>query len=294
MMNTVSCAAGPLMLTLGLEGGVVVALRKGEQAWLKAGGEAHRDGAAATETSARYHGAYPLLPFIGRLADGRFSWAGEAYALPPHALVAPHALHGLGWERRWAVASHATSAITLSLHHPGDDAWPFAFQAKQHFALHPWGLALTMTLTNQHRAPAPAQLGWHPYFPSARARLATAFKRRWESNERGLPEKPLPLRDAHWAVEETVGDHCFEGPAQAALIWPDRALRLAWSSTPHSPFQGAVLYLPEAADFFCCEPITACPNALSATEPHVRGVVTLAPGESLQLSIALREEGFPT
>lgn len=292
MMNTVSCTAGPLTLILGLEGGVVVELRKGEEAWLKAGGEAQRDGAAASNASARYHGAYPLLPFIGRLADGRFSWAGEAYALRPHALVAPHALHGVGWERRWAVASQASNAITLSLDHPGDDVWPFAFRAKQHFALHPWGLALTLTLTNQHHAPAPAQLGWHPYFPSAGAGLATAFKLHWASDERDLPGKPLPLRHAHWTVEKTVWDHCFEGAAQAALTWPGRALRLAWSSTPRSPFRGAVLYLPEAADFFCCEPVTARPNALNATDPHARGVVTLAPGESLQLSIALRDEGF--
>ena len=48
-MDTVSCTAGRLTLTLGLEGGVVVDLRKGDQPWLKAGGEAGRDGAAATE-----------------------------------------------------------------------------------------------------------------------------------------------------------------------------------------------------------------------------------------------------
>jgi aldose 1-epimerase len=291
-MDTVSCTAGPLTLTLGLEGGVVVALRKGEQPWLKAGGEAERDGAAASETSARYHGAYPLLPFIGRLADGRFSWDGAAYALPPHPLATPHALHGVGWERRWAVIAHGASALTLTLDHPGDDSWPFAFRAEQHFALHAWGLALTMTLTNQHRAPAPAQLGWHPYFPSAGARLGTAFTQRWESDDRDLPAQPVPLPNARWAVKETVWDHCFEGPAQATLAWPGHALRLAWSSTPRSPFRGAVLYLPEAADFFCCEPVTACPNALTAADPHARGVVTLAPGESLQLSIALREAGL--
>ena len=291
-MDTVSCTAGPLTLTLGLEGGVVVELRKGERPWLKAGGEAHRDGAAATETSARYHGAYPLLPFIGRLADGRLAWSGEDYALPAHPLAAPHALHGVGWERRWAVAAHAPSALTLALEHPGDEAWPFAFRAEQHFALHAWGLALTMRLTNRHGAPAPAQLGWHPYFPSAGARLGTAFTQRWESDDRDLPGQPVPLTDARWTVEETVWDHCFEGPAQAALAWPGHALRLAWSSTPRSPFRGAILYLPDAADFFCCEPVTACPNALAAVNPHARGVVTLAPGESLQLSIALREAGL--
>jgi aldose 1-epimerase len=289
-MDTLSCTAGPLSLTLGLEGGVVVALRKGDQPWLKAGGEAARDGAAASETSARYHGAYPLLPFIGRLADGHLSWAGVDYRLPAHPLTAPHGLHGVGWERRWTVAAQAASNLTLSLDHPGDDSWPFAFRAEQHFALRPWGLALTMTLTNRHGAPAPAQLGWHPYFPSAGARLGTAFTQRWESDDRDLPSQPVPLPKARWAVEETVWDHCFEGPAQAALAWPGRALRLAWSSTPRSPFRGAVLYLPEAADFFCCEPVTACPNALATANPHARGVVTLASGESLQLSIALREE----
>jgi aldose 1-epimerase len=198
----------------------------------------------------------------------------------------------VGWERRWTVAAHTASALTLALDHSGDDSWPFAFRAAQHFALHSWGLALTMRLTNQHRAPAPAQLGWHPYFPSAGARLGTAFNQRWESDDRDLPGQRVPLPAARWAVEDTVWDHCFEGPAQAALAWPGHALRLAWSSAPRSPFRGAVLYLPEAADFFCCEPVTACPNALATANPQARGVVTLAPGESLQLAIALREEGL--
>ena len=94
-MDTVSCTAGPLTLTVGLEGGVVVELIKGKQPWLKAGGEAKRDGAAATETSSRYHGAYPLLPFIGRLADGRFSWAGVSY--PSHPTPWRRPMRSMAW-----------------------------------------------------------------------------------------------------------------------------------------------------------------------------------------------------
>ena len=41
-----------------------------------------------------------------------------------------------------------------------------------------------------------------------------------------------------WAVEETVWDHCFEGPAQGALAWPGQALRPAWSSAPARPSGG--------------------------------------------------------
>ena len=83
-----------------------------------------------------------------------------------------------------------------------------------------------------------------------------------------------PTRAGPWRKR---WDHCFEGPARA--LPGGRALRLAWSSAPLA-LQGAVLYLPEASDFFC-EPVTACPNALTAADPAARGVVALAPGESL-------------
>lgn len=299
-MSTLTLTRGPLTLTLGRGGGVVQGLRWGDQPLLWEGGErswdgrqGRRDPATPLACSARYSGAYPLLPYPGRLQDGALRFQGQAWSLPAHPLTAPHALHGTGWERTWAVTAEGPSMLTLALRHAGDVHWPFAFTATQTFILTSQGLTLELALRNDHGGPAPAQLGWHPYFPSRGATLETRFHHRWDPDHRDLPQRRTPIAGPQrWAVKDTDWDHCFEGPRQARLNWPTHGLRLAWSSTPRSPFRGAVLYLPRNADFFCCEPVTACPNALASAEPGARGVVTLAPGERLRLSLTLQAIGL--
>ena len=137
-MDTVSCTAGPPTLTVGLEGGVVVELLKGKQPWLKRRGRgqagwrrSHRDLVALS----RGLSAPALYRPLGRRA--LFLGWGQLHLLPPHvpggAPCAPWRGLGTALGRRLPRGQrHA-----LSLDHPGDDARPFAFRAKQHFALHP-------------------------------------------------------------------------------------------------------------------------------------------------------------
>jgi aldose 1-epimerase len=48
---------------------------------------------------------FPLVPYANRIADGRFLFAGETYALPRNMEGQDHPLHGVGWIRGWDVES---------------------------------------------------------------------------------------------------------------------------------------------------------------------------------------------
>ena len=51
--------------------------------------------AIAGSTDARDRAAFPLVPFAGRIARGRFNVAGRAIQLRSNLPPEPHAIHGL-------------------------------------------------------------------------------------------------------------------------------------------------------------------------------------------------------
>src|SRR5262245_27743880 len=47
--------------------------------------------------------SFPLVPYSGRICDGRFSFQGRDIALPLNFLPEPHSIHGQGWLVPWKV-----------------------------------------------------------------------------------------------------------------------------------------------------------------------------------------------
>ena len=51
-------------------------------------------------------GCYPMVPWAGRVREGRFEWAGEVHSLPIN--MPPHAIHGTVFNRPWKRVDAAT------------------------------------------------------------------------------------------------------------------------------------------------------------------------------------------
>ncbi|RYF32382.1 MAG: hypothetical protein EOO21_06900, partial [Comamonadaceae bacterium] len=148
---------------------------------------------AATLTSARQSGCYPLVPFSNRIGQASLVWQGTQHPLVRNNGDEPHAIHGVGWQRAWSeLDSDATSAMLAYEHRP-DASWPFAFDCSHTFRLSPRGLEMTLALTNQSDRPAPAGLGWHPWF-NKRPGSHIAFRAtgRWEMGPDKLPTVRTP------------------------------------------------------------------------------------------------------
>jgi len=222
---------------------------------------------------------FPMVPYVNRVAHGRFEFAGHPVQLARNWSQDPHPLHGQGWKASWDVVSHSATRATLRFE-GGADEWPWRYRSEQEFDLQPDSLSVELSIENRGDGPMPAMLGLHPYFPGAdRARLEVKLPRVWLADGGALPLEEVPT-PAAWsfatgrAVREVALDHGFVGwSGPAVLRWPDRTVTL---TAPECGFLH--IYTPRIRDFFCVEPQNAAPGALGRTE-----AATIAPGQRVSI-----------
>jgi len=285
LVNADTCVelrAGALRLALRPDlGGSIAGLWHGELPVL-------RSSEAQALAGARGAACYPLLPYSNRLGYRRFRWLGREYTTQANFDDSPHSVHGIGWQRPWRVDDADAGSVLLRLSHAGDADWPFPFEASQRFTLTPEQLTVELAFTNTAAHPAPAGLGWHPYFPKrSRSRLHAELTERWESDPSGLPTRPVPQPGIDGDVAHLAFDHCFGGWQGPARIRDERlSLRLS-ASLPY-----LVVYTPALKDYFCVEPVSHVSNALHMAEPAQHGLQTLSPGATVEAWMRL-EIGRP-
>ncbi len=264
-----------------LLGGCVLGLWLGETAVLRPASHGVRHAGQSA--------AYPLVPYSNRIGQGRMAWRGETYRLRNGFNNEPHALHGVGFMRPWAVVEQVTSGLVLRLTHEPDEFWPFAFEAEQRFELGPDGLRLTMSVRNTDARCQPMGVGWHPYFvrrPGSAIELPVS--KQWLAGDDVLPREPREVQGLRGAVADMRLDHCFEGVGAEAQL-TDNLLQVALEADGRY----WVVYTPLDADFFCVEPVTHLNNAVQQTEPTWHGLKALDQGGELQLHIRLTARRTP-
>ena len=233
---------------------------------------------------------FPLVPYANRIDGGRFTFAGQRVQLTPTPGFEPHALHGDGWRRAWAVEAAEAEFAVLNLHHPRGD-WPWAWRARQTVRLTGAGLEIELALTNEDEWPMPAGLGLHPYFVRrADAVLALDAEGVWEVDDRLIPTR----RSAPGAVFDWSGgrrldeapfvDHAYDGWSGAAVVSDGRrTIALRASANARSVH----VYVPSGQDFFCVEPVTHRPDALNAPAAEADAVPVLQPGETATVTLTI-------
>ena len=230
--------------------------------------------------AARQAASFALLPYSNRIDRGRFMWQGRPHSLALGAESGPHALHGVGHLSRWTVEAatlpSGPAEVALVLEHRADDRWPFDFTARQLLQLTPTMLRAELSLTNTSAQPAPAGLGWHPYFPKrSRSRLHVECSGRWETGASKLPTQLVPQPGIDGDVARLDYDHVFEGVTGAARIRDER-----FALTLRSSLDRLVVYTPQDKDYFAVEPVSHVTDAINRPAPSALGLVTLQPGQS--------------
>lgn len=240
--------------------------------------------------TARQSGSYPLVPFSNRIARATLNWQGTSHPLVSNNAPEPHAIHGIGWQRPWTVLDEDPGLVMLAYEHSADAAWPFAFDSSQVLRLRGRSLELTLALTNQSPQPAPAGLGWHPFFVKRPAsRIAFGAGGRWEMGPDKLPttRSPSPGIDADCASLDV--DHCFDG-------W-DGVVRLRddlLHTTVRSSLQRLVVFTNKSRDVIAIEPVSHVNNAINlvaaGADADGLGLRTLQPGETLTAQMSIDVE----
>jgi aldose 1-epimerase len=230
---------------------------------------------------------FPLVPYPNRIAAGRFTFAGKAYAIPPNHPAFPHPLHGLGWLKPWAVTAQAQNTAALTCSHKADENWPWDWSATQRFELSEHALRITLELVNGAEQAMPAGLGLHPYFVRrAGDALRFAAAGVWHNDEAMLPVRP-GAADAlgdfmHGAMpsERSLIDNCFFGWTGAANWGEAVTVTATGSSFLH-------VYAPPGEDFVCLEPTSQMPDALNQADFLKAGGTVLKPGASQVLGMEI-------
>ncbi len=238
---------------------------------------------AGSLRNVREAASYPLVPFSNRVAQAKLVWQGTAHPLVQNFAPEPHAIHGVGWLRPWAVLESDEHFAMLSLEHEADSAWPFAFDASQTFRLKDDTLELTLSVTNQAATDAPVGLGWHPFFVKrARSRIAFAATGRWDMGTDKLPTERRVVSGLDVNCAQLDIDHCFDGWSGTVHLRDERFhLRV------ESGLQCLVVYTNDQKDFVCVEPVSHVNNAMNQNTAQALGVRVLGPGQSWSATMSV-------
>ncbi|MDO9116035.1 MAG: aldose 1-epimerase [Polaromonas sp.] len=244
--------------------------------------------------SVRLAGSYPLVPFSNRVGHATLKWQGTSHPLVQNNGPEPHAIHGLGWQRPWQVLDQDDQLLMLAFEHSADASWPFAFDASQTFRLSGNTLELTLSMTNQSAMPAPAGLGWHPYFVKrSRSHIAFEATGRWEMNEEKLPTHRQPMHGLDGDCAALDVDHCFDGWNGVVHLRDEKMhTRIA------SNLGRLVVFTNPQRDFVAIEPVSHVNNAVNllqagAGQADELGIQVLAPGESTSAHMSIQVEPAP-
>lgn len=241
--------------------------------------------------SARLAGSFALVPFSNRVGQATLKWAGTSHPLVQTQAGEPHAIHGVGWLRPWEVLDDSDQFALLSYRHKPDAAWPFAFDASQAFRLSDRELEMTLSITNQSAAPAPAGLGWHPYFVKrGGSHITFQASGRWEMGEDKLPTRREHSSGLDVDCAGLDVDHCFDG-WRGVVHLRDAVLHTRVSSS----LERLVVYTQPARDSVAIEPVSHVNDAVNLMARHgftaqELGLRVLQPGESMSAEMSIRVE----
>jgi aldose 1-epimerase len=181
-----------------------------------------------------------LIPFPGRVADGRYVFDGEAFQLERNDKEGPNAIHGFVRTLPWVVAAQeanrALFEVSLTAEHYASKGYPFSLRTRVSYELNEQGLTCSFEVRNIGERIAPVGVGFHPYFTVGSSVIDDDVVRipgaaSLEFNERLAPTgRIIPVAGTKWdyRTARPIGarrfNHCYvqlerdaEGSATATL-----------------------------------------------------------------------------
>jgi aldose 1-epimerase len=123
-----------------------------------------------------YRGAV-LAPWPNRIADGRYSFAGESYELPLTEPARRTALHGLVLWNAWSVLTSSSprggrpNQLSLGCRIWPQQGYPFLLDLEMHYSLGADGLTIVLAAKNAGDRSAPYGCSIHPYLVAGAGRV---------------------------------------------------------------------------------------------------------------------------
>ena len=244
-----------------------------------------------------------LVPFPGRIGDGRYVFDGQRFQLECNDKEGPNAIHGfvrsLPWHVQEVRSNRAMFEICLDAETYAGRGYPFSLAVGLLYDLGVSGLTCTFTVKNVGQLAAPLGVGFHPYFTVGtmvidEAEVQIPGAAYVEFNERLVPTgKVLSVVGTSWDYRRFRGigrqrfNHCYvqlerdaQGIAMASLRHPVSGHVIDLTMDP--AFSAVVVYTGDAiADApraaLAIEPMTCASDAFNHPD---WGLKRLVPGET--------------
>jgi len=248
-----------------------------------------------------------LMPWPGRIEDGRYTFGGRELQLPWTEPGRRTAHHGLVRWAAWTVVEHTSGSVSLLHRVPAQPGYPWSLELQVSYDLSADGLTVTQTATNLSDTEAPFAAGAHPYLCVGPGQIDTweltlPASRRTLVDERKLPVGSEDVEGTDFdfrisrPIKETVFDDAFgdldrdpsgrtnvvlEGDRDGVTLWVDETVNWLQVFSADAPEQGGRRAL-------AIEPMTAQANAFRTGED----LTVLAPsgqaGDDFSMSWGIR------
>lgn len=252
-----------------------------------------------------------LIPFPGRVAEGRYSFDGLSLQLERNDKEGPNAIHGFVRNLPWRMHQDKAHAVMFEVSLDAADyaprGYPFSVVVHVTYSLNAHGLSCAFSVRNIGGTAAPVGVGFHPYFTVGTERVDEAEAKipaggYLEFNEQLAPTgRVIAAKGTDWDYREfrTIGprrfNHCYlelerdtAGMASASLR--DRKTGRTIDVVMDRAFSALVVYTGDAiADAprqaLAIEPMTCATDAFNHPE---WGLKRLLPGEAFAGSYTVR------
>lgn len=245
-----------------------------------------------------------LMPFPGRIADGRYQFDGEVFQLERNDKEGPNAIHGFVRSVPWQVLRRDAAAVVFRVQLLAEvyasKGYPFSLDIELTYQLHARGISCAFSIRNIGPHPAPVGAGFHPYFtvgglPIHETELQIPASAFVEFNQRLVPTGRLVSVDGtewDYRTRRPIGsrqfNHCYvdltrdaDGLSRAVLLSRESGRRI--EVTMDRTFSALVVYtgdaIPGAArQAVAIEPMTCATDAFNHPE---WGVIRLLPDKTV-------------
>lgn len=190
-----------------------------------------------------------LIPFPGRVAEGRYTFDGQQLQLELNDKEGPNAIHGfvrtLPWSAQQVASNEVAFEVQLEAANYASKGYPFSLAIRVAYRLETQGLTCSFAVRNVGCEVAPVGVGFHPYFTVGTALIDEAealipASGYLEFNDRLAPTgKILDVQDTEWDFRKCrrIGtrrfNHCYvglecdaDGMATATLQHPGNGRRI--------------------------------------------------------------------
>jgi aldose 1-epimerase len=226
---------------------------------------------------------FPLIPYAGRLRDGRFELEGRSFRLPLNAPPERHSSHGDGWTRSWSLTHLDRRSAIMTL--GADDVAPFRYQFTQLIIVEQDRLSIELSAGNLSDHRIPMGFGLHPYFSDRagafiRAKLPSRW--RWDAEMMPTSREVNPhasgLLCGQAVAQLPVAVEYADWDGRAFIDWPQRGLRVELTTTP--TLHHAVVWIPDGENFFCFEPMSHATDGFNRrlADGSLEDILILDPG----------------